>query len=399
MQLEAVLNYSREVGLKLNYSELERQYGVSRKKIKKMHMGEYDKPNIREKKSSLDKYRDLIIEKLSIPGSTAAGIHRYMVKNVDETIKYNTLKHYIWKHNLKGKAKSKETMRFETDFGHQAQVDWKENVKLISKHGEIFVVNVFVMILSASRRKYFELTVSKNQYVLKNCIINAFEFFGGVPNEVLFDNMRTVADIKDGHRKVNRKLKSFADDLGFKPRLCPVRSPQTKGKVESQMKYLDDLKLYNEEFESFDDLNNIVKNLQKTVNNQISQAHNQIPNLLYLKEKEYLNPMNVKFAKTLKSPLDTHKVSNESLISYKGNKYSVPVEFINKRVFIEPLNDELYVYYNTSLIAIHQLSNNKINFQKNHYEDIVRSYSSFDDDYVDDIVTNNLLNFDRIGEN
>jgi hypothetical protein len=120
---------------------------------------------------------------------------------------------------------------------------------------------------------------------------------------------------------------------------------------------------------------------------------------VFLKEKEYLKPLNVKFAKTLKSTLDTHKVSNESLISYKGNKYSVQIEFINKRVFIEPINDELYIYYNTSLIAIHQLSKNKLNYQTKHYKDIVRTYSSFDDDYLDDIVSNNLQNFDRIGEN
>jgi|LGOV01.1.fsa_nt_gb transposase len=398
MQLEAIINYSREVGLKLNYSELERKYGVNRKKIKKMHLGEKDIPKTRNRKSHLDQYRDLIIDKLSIPGVTMAGIYRYLSSNFEIKVTYNTMKHYIWKNKLKDSVKKKEVMRFETEFGHQAQVDWKENIKLISKHGEVFVVNVFAMILSASRRKYFELTLSKNQYVLKNCIVNAFEFFGGVPTEVLFDNMRTVADINDGKKRVNRKFLSFAEDLGFITKLCKVRRPQTKGKVESQMKFLDDLKIYNNEFESFDDLKVIVNNLQYTVNNQVSQAHNQIPNLVYLKEKEYLKPLNMKFARTLKSNLNTHKVSNECLISFKGNKYSVPIKFINKRVFIEPVNDELYIYYNTSLIAIHQLSNNKINYQKNHYTDIVRTYDSFDDDYVDNIVTNNLLNFDRIGE-
>lgn len=399
MQLETVLTYSREVGLKLNYSELERKYGVNRKKIKKMHLGiDYKKIN-RERESVYDKYRDLIIEKLSIPGVTIAGIHRYLINNIDDTLKYNSLKHYVWKHKLKESTKTSEVMRFETDYGHQAQVDWKENVKLISRHGEILIVNIFVMILSASRRKYFEITLSKNQYILKNCIINAFEFFGGTTYEVLFDNMRTVADISNSEIHINTKFKKFADDLGFIPKLCKVRRPQTKGKVESQMKFLDDLKLYDNEFDSFDDLKNIVAKLQKTINNQISQAHNQIPNLVFLKEKEYLKPLNVKFAKTLKSTLDTHKVSNESLISYKGNKYSVPIEFINKRVFIEPINDELYIYYNTSLIAIHQLSKNKLNYQTKHYKDIVRTYSSFDDDYLDDIVSNNLQNFDRIGEN
>ncbi len=400
MQLEAVLNYSREVGMKLNYSELERQYGVNRKKIRKMHLDLDNKPSTRNKGSIFDKYRDLIIQELNVPGATMAGIHRYLVKNVDETLNYSSMKYYIWRNKLKESVKTTETMRFETDFGHQAQVDWKENIKMISRHGEVFVINVFVMILSASKRKYFEITLSKNQYVLKNCIINAFEFFDGVPKEVLFDNMRTVAHISNNQNTINHKFKAFSNDLGFNPRLCPVRSPQTKGKVETQMKFLDDLKLYNHEFDSFEDLKEIVDYLQKLVNNQVSQAHNQIPNIVYLKEKEYLKPLNTKFAKTLKSSIDTRKVSNESLLSYKGNKYSVPIEFINKHVFAEPVNNELHIYYNTSLIAIHQLSNKKINYHKNHYEKLVKTYSSFDsDDYVDEIVENNLLNFDKIGGN
>ena len=281
--------------------------------------------------------------------------------------------------------------------GEQAQVDWKENIKLISKHGEVFNINVFAMVLSFSRRKYFEVTLFKNQHILKNCIINAFEFFQGVTKEVLFDNMKTVVDIDKNKVKINNKFKAFANDLGFVPKLCQVRRPQTKGKVETQMKFLDDLKLYNDEFESFDDLVRIVNNLQKTVNNQVSQAHNQIPNLLYLKEKEYLIPIDLKFSKTLKSALNTHKVSIESLISYKGNKYSVPHKLINKNVFVEQINNELWIYYTTSLVAIHQVSNKKINYKKDHYQGIVNSYSNFIRDEIDDIVENNLKNFDKIG--
>ena len=185
VELNTLLDYSREAGYKLNYSELERVYGINRKKIKKLYDGTYKENQTRVRKSCLDDYVDIIIEKMNIPGHTLAGIHRYLVNTVGLETTYNNFKSYVRNRELRNKVNKKtEIMRFETKYGHQAQVDWKENIKLISKEGEVFIINVFVMILSASRKKYFEVTLSKNQYVLKNCILNALEYFGGVPNEI-----------------------------------------------------------------------------------------------------------------------------------------------------------------------------------------------------------------------
>lgn len=61
----------------------------------------------------------------------------------------------------------------------QAQVDWKESMKLVNKHGEIFEINIFLMILGYSRYKYIKLTSDKNQNTLFKCIVGAFRYFNG----------------------------------------------------------------------------------------------------------------------------------------------------------------------------------------------------------------------------
>ena len=62
----------------------------------------------------------------------------------------------------------------ETTPGQQAQVDWKKNLTMISKHGEIFKVNIFLMVLGFSRIKYTCLTTNRKQNTLFLCLINAF---------------------------------------------------------------------------------------------------------------------------------------------------------------------------------------------------------------------------------
>lgn len=58
----------------------------------------------------------------------------------------------------------------------QAQVDWKENLKMVSKNGEIFEVNIFLMVLGYSRMKFVKLTSDKTQKTLFNCMNEAFKY-------------------------------------------------------------------------------------------------------------------------------------------------------------------------------------------------------------------------------
>ena len=113
-------------------------------------------------------------------------------------------------------------MRYETGAGVQAQLDWKESVPFITKEGEVLEVNILSLILSYSRYRIYKVSLTKSQEVLFHFLNEAFIQLGGVPKELLTDNMKTVID---EHRteyskgKVNNKFQQFADDYGFK--VCP----------------------------------------------------------------------------------------------------------------------------------------------------------------------------------
>lgn len=65
---------------------------------------------------------------------------------------------------------------------------------MISRHGEVFIVNLFLYVLGYSRMKYLHLTVDRKQKTVFESLNQAFLYTGGVPEEIWFDNMKTVVD-------------------------------------------------------------------------------------------------------------------------------------------------------------------------------------------------------------
>ena len=104
--------------------------------------------------SKLDEFKETIKEKLEL-GCSAMSIFKFIQKD-GYNGSYSLLADYANKH--KREEVKKATLRYETSPGLQAQVDWKESLKMVSKSGEIFEVNIFLMILGYSRMKFLKLT-------------------------------------------------------------------------------------------------------------------------------------------------------------------------------------------------------------------------------------------------
>lgn len=84
-----------------------------------------------------------------------------------------------------------------------------------------------------------ELPPTKSSATLLYCHIKAFEFFGGIPDEILYDNMKTAWYYDGEHWQTNRQLARFAYHYGFIPKRCKIHRPETKGKVERFNQYFE----------------------------------------------------------------------------------------------------------------------------------------------------------------
>lgn len=393
--LRAQLSIIKAMDLKPNFSELARKYGFDRRTIKKYYEGYEGKPKSRDKPSKLDRYKDEIIAKLQIEGIKVTAIYEYFVDKEYDVGTYSNFNKYIKNNGLRPASKTKGHPRFETPPGKQAQADWKEDLKLISKYNEEFIINVFSYKLGNSRYCHFEYKKRRTQQDVFDCLIKAFKETGGVPKEILFDNMTTVVDLIMGRRRINTKMQAFADDFGFKISLCKPRSAFTKGKVEAANKFVEWLLAYNYEFEDEDDLIKIIKNINKKVNQYVSQATGVPPILLFQKEKEYLQPLpkNQVIESYMSHELRA-SVHKDSLVNYKGRKYSVPPRYIGKEVLLKRIENELYIYCNTELIRIHQISDKNFNYQPEDYKALM-AQSIKDDNDLDRVISENLNALDN----
>jgi transposase len=382
--------------VKPNFSELARQYNLDRKTVKKYYDGYEGKPTHRNKRSKLDQYQKLIEQKLQIKGTNVKSVYEFIITEVDSNIgTYSNFNKYVISKGLKPKKTPKGHPRFETAPGIQAQVDWKENISIANKYGEIFTFQVFDYKLGNSRYTHFTYKLYKTRQDVFDCLIASFQATGGVPREILFDNMSSVVD-RDGNRaNISNQMRSFAKDFNFKIKLCKPRHPFTKGKVETVNKFLAWILPYEGEFETEEDLIEILIKINQKVNAYICQEIGVPPLLLFQKEKEYLQPLpkNDVIESYLSHDRQT-TVRLDSMVTYMNSKYSVLADYIGKPVRLLVVNHNLQIYYSTNLIATHVLSEKRLNYKKDHYQQLL-SQRMKDADTVAELAQANLKQMDQ----
>lgn len=378
MQLGNTIKEMIRLRIKPNFAALGREYGCDYRTAKIRYYEELNKekgiePKIKIRKHIIDEYKETIINKLeTIPGITAYSIYYYLKVEKNYKGSYESIKNFVREN--KDKRKQPASIRVEPIIGKVAQVDWKEDFKLMNKTGELFTINLFLMRLHYSKKFYARLTIDKKRDEVKTCIIESLEYFNGSPREIWFDNMATVM-VKEGkHKKVHNEIKQLGNDIGFQPILCQSRRPKTKGTVENLAKLCDRLLAYNNEFDTLDDLIKIVNKFNEECGKEKSQAHNKIVNEVFEDEKKYLIPLpNKNILERYKQTIEYRKVTQDSMIVYRGNRYSVPTRFIGSYLGIRIIDNQVNIYDNTELIRCHMISDNNLNYNNEDKIEILKS--------------------------
>lgn len=378
IQLRNTIKEVIRLRIKPNFAALGREYGCDYRTAKIRYYEELNKEKgieskIKIRKHIIDGYKDIIINKLeTIPGITAYSIYYYLKVEKNYKGSYESIKNFVREN--KDKRKQPASIRVEPIIGKVAQVDWKEDFKLTNKTGELFTINLFLMRLHYSKKFYAKLTIDKKRDEVKTCIIESLEYFNGSPREIWFDNMATVM-VKEGkHKKVHNEIKQLGTDIGFQPILCQSRRPKTKGTVENLAKLCDRLLSYNNEFDTLDDLIKIVNKFNEECGKEKSQAHNKIVNEVFEDEKKYLIPLpNKNILERYKQTIEYRKVTQDSMIVYRGNRYSVPTRFIGSYLGIRIIDNQVNIYDNTELIRCHMVSDNNLNYNSEDKIEILKS--------------------------
>lgn len=222
----------------MSIKAISRELGVSRNTVRRyLRSGTMPEPQARSAKpTKLDGYRGYLKSRVEAahPDWIPATVLFDEIRVFGYSGGVRTVSGYLA--TLKPKRKEDPLIRFETPPGKQMQVDWGA-FKLNGQR-----VSLFLATLGWSRFN-FGLFVGNEQFeTLRDCHEQAFDAFGGVPQEVLYDNMRTVVQERNaygrGLHRFHPGLNDLAHHYTFLPKLCRAYRAKTKGKVERSIGYI-----------------------------------------------------------------------------------------------------------------------------------------------------------------
>ena len=246
------------------------------------------------------------------------------------------------------------TMRFETAPGQQAQVDWG-SLAYLDQDGRKHRIWVFVMTMGWSRACYVELVRRADTAAFIECHINAFEYLGGVPRRCLYDNAKVVA-LGRGEEKQpiwNRRMLDFALRMDFEIRLCQPYRAQTKGKVQSWVKYVKGNMWPSMRFTDDADLNRLALEWCDSVaNRRIHETTHRVPWGMLMEERPCLGklPGRGALAPYLR---EGRKVARDGFVSWDGSRYGVHWRWAGCVVQVGQRQGTVEVWAGDERIAVH----------------------------------------------
>jgi transposase len=337
----------------LNISQISRRTGYHRDTVRKYIAAQTSpEPEKRgEKSSKLDTFKDHIKQRIDEYPLSASRIYREIQKQ-GFTGGYTIVKDYIRK--IRPPEGTMAVLRYETKPGVQAQVDWAEcdHIEVDDHWRKVYC---FSMILGYSRMRFMEYTLATDAYTFIQCHLHAFEYFGGNTDEILYDNIRQVLikrAIRSKENTWNSKFEDFFTYHGFIPRLCKPYCPQTKGKIEKSIGYMKRDFLLGGTFASLDDMNRQLLQWLKRVNGSVHGTTNEIP----FERLKNENLKSIGDAPPYIVRREEHrKITRDSYVSYRGNRYSVPYQYAGRSAVLEVSDTRMVIRVGSDVVCSHDI--------------------------------------------
>jgi len=248
------------------------------------------------------------------------------------------------------------TVRFETEPGRQLQTDWATQRTFLA--GAPTDVHVIVNTLSYSRRFHFWGAPTEDAEHTYEGLIRSFEWFGGVPQEVLVDNQKAavIAHRRGGVVEFHPRFLDLAGQYGFTPRACRPARAQTKGKDERNIGYIKGhFFVRYRRFESWAHLNQLAEQwLREEADQRVHGTVGEVVAERFAREAPRLHPLPAQRYDT--AYWELRRVGWDAYVEVRGNRYSVPAaldgQFVRVRI---ALDGHLAVYAGEECVAQHAL--------------------------------------------
>ena len=274
-------------------------------------------------------------------------------------VSYSSFKRFI-KQNKLIVMNDKTTCRLDYNPGEQVQIDYAKMGTLIDPlTNKLRTVYAFIGTLAYSRHKYVEFVFSQNQQSFVNSHVNMFSFFGGVPKILVIDNLKAGVIKPDLYNPtINRAYGELSEYYECFINPCRVATPKDKPIVER------DVQTVREQFKKLKALNPSItlQEANNGIKNWVVNIYGQRDHgTTHEKPQEEFN--NVEQKTLLPLPVETFEaaywkeaiVHPDHYIQMNKKAYSVPHQYVGKKVMVKAGHSIISVYYNEQLIKQHTI--------------------------------------------
>lgn len=315
-----------------------RELGLDVKTVKKWLRQDFEPQHRRSRGRLADGLEEFLRARAMEVGFNGAVLFRE-AKERGFSGSYSALARFVspWRSQFRGQELA--TRRFETEPGKQAQVDWGSSWVWLGE-GRVRV-HVFVMVLGYSRRVFARGYLSEGLDALLDGHERAFAHFGGRTETILYDNPRTIVLAKDeatGAVTWNAAFKDRMDFYGVGTRLCRYYRAQTKGKVESGVKYVKRNALAGRRFADLDALNAWLDEWARTVaDERVHGTTHERPSERFARaEAAALVPVDRR-PPAPRERVESRVVPRDGYVAIDANRYPVPLEWAGRTIEVRVL--------------------------------------------------------------
>lgn len=396
----------RQADTKPNFSDIARRYDMDRHTVAKYWRGMPDgvEDGRSSRASGFEAVREAIAEKAALPGATKKGVHEFLLDRYPGLglPGYSAFTKFCRENGIAtgGPGGPEPHPRYETPPGQQMQFDWKEDLTMVSRHGEVFEFSVFSATLSWSRLHCFVYSRSRTSEDLCRCLLEVFDKIGGVPREGLTDNMSSIVVLSGGKRRKVRLPWAFCGEAGMELQLCAVGVPQTKGKDESANRFLNRLAVYDRDFEDEAELLAIIARIEARCNAEVNRQTGMPPAALFMREKDSLQPIgNRRLLEEMIGGVSYQVVPPTMLVRARGAEFSVPRRCIGRKVRVASSKSGLVeVRMGSEVVAVHDASAaSRVNYSPEHYAEAISGKRRFAGEDIEEASMANLEMLRELG--
>jgi transposase len=338
-------------------SAIARRVGLDRKTVRRYIARGLEPPVYGPRKprtTQLQQFERYLRERIAaFPQLTGRRLHREL-RDLGYTGGYTILTEFL--RDIRPASGPEFEVRFETPPGRQAQVDFAHfRTVFTDEPGAERIIWLFSLVLGHSRMLWGRFVLHQDLPTLLRCQAAAFEALGGVPEQVLYDRMRTVfnrEDLDSGHIVFNRTLLEFARHYGYLPKACRPYRAKTKGKVERPFRYIREDFFLGRSFRNLEDLNTQFRQwLDQVANLRVHATTRRVVAAHFAEECPKLQPLPAgPFQAVLRLE---RRISRDGMVSVGGNFYSVPNTARRRPVEVHSTTDEVRILEEGNVIAVH----------------------------------------------